>query len=190
MANFNISHEIVMDIEGGYSCDPIDIGGETYKGISRKYNPDWKGWEIIDEYKNQPNFPNNINSSILVMHERSLYKEKYWDRFKGDHIQDQEIANELYDISVNMGLKRAVEFLQKAINVLNRNQKDYPNISEDGIMGSDTLNVLNNNPKNFGHIFNILNILQGYHYIKNMKDNETQERFARGWLSRVEIRRT
>lgn len=29
--------------EGGYSNDPIDLGGETYKGIARNAHPNWQG---------------------------------------------------------------------------------------------------------------------------------------------------
>lgn len=51
MANFKIALDKVLSREGGYINDPDDKGGETYKGISRKYNPDWKGWRIIDNTK-------------------------------------------------------------------------------------------------------------------------------------------
>lgn len=39
MADFQESFRIAMGHEGGYSKDPDDAGGETYKGISRKFNP-------------------------------------------------------------------------------------------------------------------------------------------------------
>ncbi len=37
--------------EGGYVNDPVDSGGETYKGVSRNNWPKWGGWKIIDELK-------------------------------------------------------------------------------------------------------------------------------------------
>ncbi|MDR2457828.1 MAG: hypothetical protein LBD41_05040, partial [Clostridiales Family XIII bacterium] len=40
--------KIISEYEGGYSNVPGDLGGETYAGISRKYNPDWQGWETLD----------------------------------------------------------------------------------------------------------------------------------------------
>ncbi len=37
--------------EGGYANHPSDKGGETYRGITRKHNPNWEGWAFIDEVK-------------------------------------------------------------------------------------------------------------------------------------------
>jgi hypothetical protein len=33
---------------------------ERYNTITRKDNQDWKGWEVIDEMKAKPNFPDNL----------------------------------------------------------------------------------------------------------------------------------
>jgi lysozyme family protein len=35
-------------IEGGYSFDPSDNGGETLFGIARVKNPGWAGWKEVD----------------------------------------------------------------------------------------------------------------------------------------------
>jgi len=37
--------------EGGYANHSADKGGETYRGITRKNNPNWQGWKYIDEVK-------------------------------------------------------------------------------------------------------------------------------------------
>lgn len=193
MANFRSAYESIMTHEGGYSNDPVDAGGETYKGISRRYHPDWAGWSIIDQLKSSSNFPANLSNSPQLQEMVSqFYKEKYWDTFWGDKITSQHVANELFDISVNLGRKRAVRFLQRALNLLNRNQQSYPDISEDGIFGPNTMNTLNHylfmddDPK---PLLTILNILQGNQYIEYMERNPEQERFARGWLKRVKIER-
>ncbi len=51
MAIFDAAFEKTAAIEGGYVFDPDDAGGETYKGISRRFNPSWGGWDKIDEVK-------------------------------------------------------------------------------------------------------------------------------------------
>ena len=51
MATFEDAYKKVVKVEGSYVCDSDDSGGETYKGISRRYNPKWEGWPIIDNYK-------------------------------------------------------------------------------------------------------------------------------------------
>lgn len=39
MADFDKAHLEVMGNEGGYANNPVDAGGETYKGIARKFWP-------------------------------------------------------------------------------------------------------------------------------------------------------
>ena len=51
MANFEDAYKKLLIKEGGYVHDSDDSGGETYRGISRRYNPTWEGWDIIDTYK-------------------------------------------------------------------------------------------------------------------------------------------
>uniref|UniRef100_A0A6M3JNR8 Putative glycoside hydrolase n=1 Tax=viral metagenome TaxID=1070528 RepID=A0A6M3JNR8_9ZZZZ len=194
MADFRKAFLKTSIAEGGYSNNSLDMGGETYRGISRRYFPDWKGWEIIDIEKKKPgpNPVNDISPSIrkglndLV---EFFYKENFWNRFLGDEIPNQEIAEELYDTSVNMGISRGVIFLQVSLNVLNRNGELYPDIVEDGKIGSTTIRTLNTYLKYDKPelLLKIMNVLQGMHYIEFMKKSPTQEAFARGWFSRVEI---
>ena len=39
MADFNDAFDETMGHEGGYVNDSNDAGGETYRGISRRFNP-------------------------------------------------------------------------------------------------------------------------------------------------------
>jgi lysozyme family protein len=190
MALFPEAFAHTLKHEGGYSNDVDDAGGETYKGISRKYHPAWQGWKIIDGAKNLSTFPDCIeNDSELNIIVMSFYKEYYWDRFLGDLIIDQDLANELFDTAVNMGVGRAVTFLQTGLNLLNRNQLNYPDIVEDGKFGQATMNALNSYffMDDASYLLKIINILQGAHYINYMKKSQVQEKFARGWLKRVNI---
>ena len=189
MANFYEAYKITSKHEGGYSNHPNDVGGETYKGISRKYHPNWDGWIIIDSLKG-PLFPNNLESNNnLQMKVSFFYKENYWNKIKGDDIKYQEIANELYDTGVNMGTVRVTKFLQEGLNLLNLHGKSWSNISVDGVIGNITLNILNNIlPYNDVRIlYNIMNVLQGIHYINFTRTNESQEVFMRGWFNRIDI---
>ena len=190
MANFDEAYDITLGHEGGYTNDPVDVGGETYKGVARRYYPDWIGWSIIDVAKTSFNFPHSLrdndNLDILIKH---FYKENYWNLFWGDQIPNQEVANEMFDTGVNMGVGRAVKYLQKSLNLLNRNRKNYPDIVEDGAFGDNTLLTLKIylDMDDTSFLLKIMNILQGMHYIDYMTKSPTQERFARGWLKRVSI---
>ena len=190
MANFNEAYLITSNIEGKYSNDPSDPGGETYKGIARNKNPYWEGWIILDSYKTQPNFPKNMyNDKQLDSKVESFYKTKYWDINNLDEFTSQTIANEMYDTGVNMGVGKAAHFLQTTLNVLNKNGTIYPDIPEDGKVGPNTLQTLNTCIGRVGEevIYKILNILQGSHYIDIMVKNPTQEKYTLGWFSRVTI---
>lgn len=190
MANFDEAYLITSKIEGGYSNDPADPGGETYKGIARNKDPYWEGWVTVDNYKTQPNFPKNMyNDEMLNNNIKSFYRKKYWDINSLDKFAFQPLANEMYDTGVNMGVGKAAKFLQLTLNVLNKNGTIYPDITEDGKVGPNTLQALNTCVSRVGAevVYKILNILQGKHYIDIMVKNPTQERYTLGWLSRVDF---
>jgi hypothetical protein len=64
MANFEKCHPKVMRMEGGGWSDLVsDLGGETYRGVTKKYHPGWKGWKIIDRMKTEPGFPGSAEES-------------------------------------------------------------------------------------------------------------------------------
>jgi lysozyme family protein len=188
---FAKAYAVIQEYEGGYSMDALDYGKETYKGISRRFNSDWEGWQTIDEYKVKENFPNNLNNAPKLKDMvKALYKRKYWDIFLGDFLPD-DIATEMFDISVNISPHKSVKWLQQALNILNRNGILYQDIEEDGKFGEITFRTLKlfiEKDGNVDLISKILNIKQGNHYINVMKKNPTQERFARGWLKRAIIK--
>lgn len=66
MANFNEEFKKVILVEGGYVNDPDDAGGETYLGISRRYNPNSKIWNIIDNVKKQYGIK-GINNRLKII---------------------------------------------------------------------------------------------------------------------------
>lgn len=195
MANFKIAYPITMKHEGGYSKNPKDVGGETYKGISRVYNPGWEGWPIVDEAKTTGrSFPDcladydELNDSMVPM----FYKEKYWDVFLGDIINQQLIANELFDTGVNMGPQRAVLFLQKSLNLLiyKKGIVTTEPLVEDGLFGNKTFTALDTmKPEYVRALYNLMNLMQGNHYLKYIEKDRRQSTFLMGWLNRVEITR-
>lgn len=184
MADFKTAYKITMTHEGGYANNPADTGGETWKGIARKKHPDWQGWQLIDKAKHG-DFPANLysipNLQNLV---ESFYKVKFWDYLKLDQVNNQKIANELFDTSVNMGQGIAALFLQRSLNVSNRNGKDYAELQVDGNIGPVTIATLNNHPRP-EQVLKLLNTLQGARYISICEANPSQEIFLNSWLSRV-----
>ncbi len=189
MADFDEAYAIIAGHEGGYVNDPDDRGGETYKGISRRFHPQWAGWKRIDSAKAKPGFPAVLDDDATLGNAvKRFYKKHYWDKFSGDALREQEIAVELFDTGVNMGVRRAVRFLQESLNLLNRDERDYKDITADGVFGPVTLRVLRTYLRQERHsryLLRLMNILQGDLYVTAMRADPPQEKFARGWLSRT-----
>ena len=189
MSEFDNAYKLVMRNEGGYVHDPDDIGGETYKGIARRYHPGWRGWKKVDAAKDKRGFPKILEKdSSLQRLVKSFYKKYYWDVVGGDTISDQALAEELFDTAVNFGTRRTVRLLQRAVNLLNRNQRNYADITVDGIFGDKTLATVKKAirlDRSSKYIVKIINSLQAGHYIARMQEKPTQEKFARGWLNRA-----
>jgi lysozyme family protein len=187
MANFLDAYKVVMGNEGGYANDSQDSGGETWKGISRNNFPDWRGWKIVDRYKGKWNFSTLLSQDMdLEAAVQEFYKAAFWDALSLDYVKDYRLALELFDTAVNCGVKTSGRFAQIALNVLNNNQKLYLDIEEDGIIGPQTLRLINNHTKP-ASLLKVLNVLQGARYIEISRSNHTQEKFMNAWLSRVSL---
>jgi lysozyme family protein len=190
MANFEKAYAKTMSHEGGYINDKDDAGGETYKGIARKYNGSWNGWDIIDHHKGDSDFPKCLDDIVdLQNNVHAFYKSNYWDVNKLDNFSDQAVAEEMFDTGVNMGIGRAAKFLQKSLNYLNRNGSLYSDLTVDGKIGPASLNALNIvlNDGDGKVLLTMLNVLQGQHYMNYMDKSPTQKKYARGWFKRVSL---
>lgn len=187
MANFKLAYSITREFEGEYSNHPKDAGGETYKGIARNSHPNWQGWSLIDSYKSKPNFPKNLRDShMLIDYVHDFYKKEYWDVMNLDDVENQDIANELFDTGVNMGIKRAAVFLQRVLNVSNKCERLFQNLKVDGNIGKITVSSLNSHPEQENILLG-LNALQGALYITICESNPSQEVFFNGWIKRCKI---
>ena len=188
-SSFKRAFKLIIEVfEGKYSNDPDDPGGETYKGISRKMNENFEGWKIIDKYKGGKNYPNILeeDKNLAGMVE-GFYKKNYWDKFQGDDL-GEETGEEMFDQSVNLGVKRAVEHLQRSLNILNNRGTLYPDIKADGVFGNKTyFAYLGCCQSGKEKIFvDVLNAFQGKYYIELMEKKNIFEKFT-GLFNRVTI---
>lgn len=184
MADFKTALKETLGIEGGTSNNRLDRGGFTYKGISRNNWPHWAGWEIIDRWLNNWDAMSLADENELDELVESFYLVNFWDRVSLSQIINQKIANELFDTGVNAHPRKAVRFLQTALNLLNRNGVLYPDIKVDEILGIKTLELTNKHPYPDA-LLKLLNGLQLSYYIAICEKNPSQEEFLRGWLKRV-----
>jgi Putative secretion activating protein len=187
MADFDIAYKATLNNEGGYANNPKDTGGETYKGISRKWHPTWKGWPIIDGIKKKVgNTAKAINTeaskdSGLQILVKAFFKDNFWDAMNLTQINDQRVSNELFDTGVNMSIDQAGIFFQRVLNAVSTIK-----LKPDGVIGSNTIkafNPLSNSDKYL--VWKFINCLQGSRYISIYENDPSQKIFIRSWGSRV-----
>jgi lysozyme family protein len=189
---FQQAFDYTMAHEGGYVNDPNDRGGETYRGIARKFWDSWDGWTVIDQLKNQTTgtLAQRLNQAKAQLdpHVRSFYHTQFWTSIKLDEVATKgsaTLALKIFDTAVNVGTKPAIQWLQQALNLCNRDQRDYPNLDEDGKIGTKTLDALSKS--RLDSIILTYNLLQGEHYMNICRKNPGQKVFFNGWLKRISV---
>lgn len=177
MAKFEEAYKLTGHNEGGYANDPDDHGGETYAGIARKFWPAWTGWNIIDLYKKEHGGVKGIDvymavNKVMQASVALFYKQNFWDVNKLDLINDQQLANNVYDFGVNSGVNKGAKTLQAACGV-----------TVDGIIGSKTIACVNGG--NAKDIYEKYNSLRSDFYHK-LAANPGQAKFLKSWMSRID----
>ena len=182
MSNFDKAYQHTLAVEGGYVNDPDDRGQETYKGVSRKWFPNWAGWAIIDALKKQPGFPKNIGIKLEPA-TKAFYHTEFWVKHGINRLDNPFIAGEVFDTGVNVGPQKGIMFLQEAMNLCNQNGKLYGELTVDGNLGPKTAIMVNQFPKDrISVLLGVLNLLQGEHYLNICRKAPTQEKFLHGWV--------
>jgi lysozyme family protein len=179
--DFNTAYDTVLGKEAGYSNDPRDSGGATKYGIT----------EAVARA-----FGFFLPMNMLTLEKaKAIYRAKYWDALQLDEVARLApvVAGELFDTAVNLGTGQAGTFLQRALNVLNKEASWYPDVLADGRIGPMTLAALREymgRRADEGQIvlMRALNALQGAFYVELAERRGKDEAFVYGWLlNRVEI---
>lgn len=166
---------VLLRKEGGHVNHPDDKGGETNFGIT-----------VAVARENGYHGPmRDMPRSVAV----DIYRRRYWTRPGFDKVAaiSEAIAEELWDTGVNMGPAVATMFLQRVLNALNRQGRDYPDITVDGEMGPRTRAALAAYLKlrradGETVLLRALNCLQGERYIALAEKRAENESFLHGWL--------
>lgn len=106
---FDEFFNILMKLEGGYSNNPKDSGGPTYKGITLK---SWR------DYKNDQNATfDNIQTEDI----KAFYRKMYFDAVPAP--VGDELHYNFFDMAVNSGLGNARKMI--LANPTIKNVYDY-----------------------------------------------------------------
>jgi lysozyme family protein len=174
MADFKTAYtKYIQPSEGGYANVSKDKGGETYAGISRIYNPTWKGWVTIDSKKNRYKngiIPHNTLFADLQFLVDQFYQSK-WDSNRMGEIKNQDIANLLFDFYINSD-KVAFKKIQLLVGV-----------TDDGIIGPKTLAAINNADQ--AKLYKDLLKVRNDFYDAIVKRDPSQSKFIDGWKARL-----
>lgn len=184
MSNFGQAYKRLSLVEGTYSNDPIDPGCETVGGIARRYWPDWEGWVVVDAAKSKLGFKEVLASdSYLQGMIKAFYKREFWDKFRLDELA-HALAEEIFEQSVNLGLGKATEHLQKVLNCLNHKNQWGADLKVDKTVGPATLARLGQAVKSgrgkavqFG-----INGLQCAYYVDLGLKDPIKRKYTGGWL--------
>lgn len=173
--------EKTLGLEGGYANNPKDSGGETMWGIT-----------IAVARKNGYTGPMRSMPRDTAV---QIYKREYFLQPGFDKVLqvNEAVAAEMYDSGVNCGPQKAAEWLQIALNVLNREGQDYPDLVIDKSVGPRTLAALQSFirfRKLEGEmvLLKIMNTLQGAYYIALAQERKKDEAFIFGWFrNRIQL---
>jgi lysozyme family protein len=166
---------VTLRFEGGYANVPGDRGGETYQGISRRFNPDWPGWTILDRYKPLTR-GDMVNDTGLKIAVADLYFDKYFQKNQFHKFRFVLPALMGFDFAVHGGYNP--EGLQNVLNT-----RFGQNLKTDGIIGDVTLTALNAiDPVQLSHA--ILDWRKAHLY-GIIEKNPSQEKFLNGWENRL-----
>ncbi len=158
----------VLKHEGGYVNHKDDNGGETFRGISRKFYPKSSIWSILDTYEDKDDAMHDEEVTKMVA---SFYRNYYWLKIKADEIHDPFVASMVFNFAINSGKRAAVKKIQRIVGT-----------KTDGLIGNITLGALNAvDPKVFTHHF-LLEIFEFYTQIARKGNNHV---FLQGWCNRA-----
>ncbi len=173
--DFTMQHEDAQ-LSGVVTTDP---GGRTRFGIAQKFHAG-----LPDSFFDGP------PEDALAIAEQ-IAERDYWDAMRLSEIANQNIANKLFDMGVNMGVHQAGHFAQRAVHGLNGRmapasggpQPPPAALIEDGKIGDHTLAAINSlDPL---QLHQALCELSRQFYRHIAANNPAQTVNLQGWLKRA-----
>lgn len=129
---------MVIANEGGLSTDELDPGGITNMGISLRFLKSLDPERLKKYGVSEPVNEETIRELNLPT-VQAIYICEFWDFFRFKELNDQLLANYVFDCAINPNPANAFRFLQRAIWTY----AGYEKCKDDGIMGSKTIALAN-----------------------------------------------
>lgn len=169
MALFNLSFNLTIQHEGGFQDNPGDHGNWTGGKIN---SGELKGtkWGI-----SAAQFPDLDIKNLTEEQAMGIYESKYWQVLY-NQIEEQVIANKLFDSGVLFGVETSVRLLQEVL------QTGF-SLLADGEFGPITLSAINQS--------DVVSLLQSYkthlvsYILKLSSENPVNREEVPGWIKRI-----
>ena len=168
MASFAVALPFILGNEGGFSDDPDDRGGRTNFGITQQALKDF--WLAHQDLS----LPDDV-AELTEDEAGVIYHTDYWCF---DGMNSQAVATKVFDMAVNMGLRRAIRLLQAALNT------NGAALLPDGIYGGKTEVAVNAADPGL-LVTQLISSCVGY-YKQIAASNPSQGKFLHGWLNRAQ----
>jgi lysozyme family protein len=171
MADFKTAFLLTLQHEDS-TCSgrvTVDAGGRTRFGIAEKFHPD-----LPEEFFSGP-------AEDALAEAEKIEEREYWDTMRLAEVENQNLANKLFDMGVNMGVHQAAVYAQRAANALLIAEA---RVAEDGEIGAKTLTAINSaDPIAY---YQALCELSAAHYRYVAAVNPAQAVNLKAWLKRAE----
>lgn len=153
LERYTKAFNFMMKNEGGFSDHPADRGGATLFGVSSKFFP--------QTYNELQNATDDLERQQILF---KFYHDEFWNPLY-DQIRSERLAVRLFDLGVNLGVKRAVRLIQQIAGV-----------TIDGVFGKQTLRAVN--------LYDVYGnfIAEADKYYRSLDDFPT---FGKGWINRL-----
>src|SRR5258708_5963659 len=127
MADFKAAFLLTLQHEDSTHSGKVtvDAGGRTRLGIAEKFYPD---------------LPKKVFSRPVegaLAEAEKIEEREYWDIMRLGEVENQNVANKLFDMGVNMGVRQAAVYAQRSVN------SQTQQLTEDGKIGPKTLAAVN-----------------------------------------------
>jgi lysozyme family protein len=161
MAEFEPAVAITLQNEGGFYHNPV-TGEIVNHGITLKF---------VRSSGYQPNADEAFIQDLTAAEATAIYRAYFWDTNHVGSIDDQCLANKVFDLTVNMG-PAALKLLQSAVKC-----------ALDGVLGAVSLAQIN--ARDPVELLAEYKQLAAQHYAQIAAENPLLAGDLAGWLARL-----
>lgn len=172
-------------VEAGYVNHNDDLGGATNHGITEATANEWKSlWSKYNWDGDMRTLPRDLAYEI--------YDKGWWQKMHLDRVLNlyPMLADRMFDFGINAGRGNCGESIQRILNALNRQAKDYSDLIVDGAIGPKTIDAIEafikrNGDEAASRLTMMMFSMQNYHYVNISEKRERNESFTNGWINRT-----